>query len=111
MVISLNNQELIKLVYELVMKEIAKLQENQSGYAVNECSSCEDKSKSLTPAPEQRGAVASIEISKKVLAENDVKQAHKQAACEIIVPQKAIVTCLAAEYANRCGITIKRKHS
>jgi len=107
----LSNQELIKLVYELVMKEITKFQENQSGYTVNECSSCEDRSKSLAPAPEQRVTGASIEISKKVLAENDVKQAHKQAACEIIVPQKAIITCLAAEYANRCGITIKQKHS
>ena len=107
----MSNQELIKLVYELVMKEIAKFQENQSGCAAKECSSCEDRSKSPAPAPEERKTGASIEMSKKVLAENDVKQAHKQAACEIIVPQQAIVTCLAAEYANRCGIDIIRKHS
>ena len=107
----MSNQELIKLVYELVMKEITKFQENQSGCTVNECSSCEDRGKALAPAPEERKTGASIELSKKVLAENDVKQAHKQAACEIIVPQQAIVTCLAAEYANRCGIDIIRKHS
>ena len=108
----MNNQELIKLVYELVMKEIAKLEENQaSGNQVTESCCCDNQSKPLTLASEQNGTGVSIEISKKVLSENDVKQAHKQAACEVIIPSQAIVTCLAEEYARRCGITIKRKHS
>ena len=51
----------------------------------------------------------SIDVIKKVLTETDVKQAQKQGACEIFIPQKAVITCLASEYAVKRGITITRR--
>ena len=85
---------MVKLIFELVMKEIAKLEAEQA------CGAC---------APDCGADSARMEISKKVLAESDVRLAHRNGACEILVSRKAIVTCLAAEYAKRQGITITRK--
>jgi len=51
----------------------------------------------------------SIDVIKKVLTETDVKQAQKQGACEIFIPQKAVITCLASEYAVKRGIAITRR--
>jgi len=94
----MNNEELVKLIFELVMKEIAKLEAEQSGGT--QAAAC--------PASCAGGAT-SMEMNKKVLSESDVKLAHRNGASEIIVSRKAIVTCLAAEYAIRRGITITRK--
>ena len=101
----MNNEELVKLIFELVMKEIAKLEAEQSGGTQAATVGTQAAS---NPASSPRGA-ASMEMNKKVLSESDVKLAHRNGACEIIVSRKAIVTCLAAEYAVRRGITITRK--
>lgn len=101
MVINMSNEELVKKIFELVMKEIAKLEAEQAG-AVQAAGSAQAAGSCACGA-------ASFELGKKVLSESDVKQAHRCGACEIIVSRKAIITCLAAEYANRRGITITRK--
>jgi len=101
----MNNEELVKLIFELVMKEIAKLEAEQSGGTQAAAGGTQ-----VASNPASRACDAtSMELNKKVLSESDVKLAHRNGACEIIVSRKAIVTCLAAEYANRQGITITRK--
>ena len=91
----MSNDELVKLVFELVMKEIGRLDAEQARSAqIAGRSACD---------------ASSIELSKKVLSESDVRSAHRSGANEIIVTGNAIITCLADEYANKQGITITRK--
>jgi len=97
----MSNEELVKLIYELVMKEIARLEALQA--VGSKTAGCCASSASFT------SEVSSIELRKQVLSESDVKHAHRSGACEIIVSRKAVITCLAAEYAKKQGITITRK--
>ena len=94
------------------MKELAALDEFQAtGSQDAGCRPCEEKSKPPAQTSGQNRACVSLEMSKKVLSESDVKQAHMKGACEVIVPRNAIITCLASEYAIQRKITITRKSS
>ena len=101
---------MVKKIFELVMEELAKLEEEQAvGIRAADCQVDHTAASSVTQASLHAGQGASIEISKKVLSESDVKLAHRSGAREILVSRKAIVTCLAAEYAQKQSITITRK--
>ena len=105
-------QELVQKIFELVMKELAALEDSQTaGPPDAGCRPCEEKSKPPAQTSGQDRACVSLEVSKKVLSESDVKQAHMRGACELIVPRNAIITCLASEYAIQRNITITRKNS
>ena len=103
----MSNEELVKKIFELVMKEIAKLEAEQAGTA--QVAGSAQATGTVQAAVGCACDAAGFELGKKVLSESDVKQAHICGAREIIVSRKAIITCLAAEYANRRGITITRK--
>jgi len=94
------------------MKELAALDACQTaGPPDAGCRPCEEKSKTPAQTSGQDRACVCIEVSKKVLSESDVKQAHMSGACEVIVPNNAIITCLASEYAIQRKIAITRKNS
>jgi ethanolamine utilization protein len=95
----MDNQELIRKVFDLVKKELAQISENN----MVECVEASEY------VPEHCGACSSFEISKNVISESDVKQALVNGASEMLVSSKAIVTSLADEYARKHNITIVRK--
>ena len=60
------------------------------------------------PAGSKGCAAAVFEVQKKILSENDVKQAHANGACEIVIGAKTIITSLASELAIKRSIRITR---
>ena len=95
----MNNQELIRKVFELVKQELLRFYDDN----MVECD------KSAEHVPEHCGECLSFEVSKNVISESDVKNALANGAGEILISSKAIITCLADEYARKHGIKIVRK--
>ena len=113
----MNNQELEQLVYRLVLKAIKELEENKADeIPVYEITDDEITGGEIpayeSTANESRDsgrACESIELIKQVLTESDVRQAMMSRVNEICIPQKTIITCLAAEYATKHGVVITRR--
>jgi hypothetical protein len=95
----MDNQELIKKIFELVKQELLRVY----GDGMVECT------KTSQLVPEHCGACMSYEISKNVISESDIKHALSNGAAKVLVSSKAIVTCLADEYAKKYNISIVRK--
>jgi len=97
----LNIQELEQLVYKLVLQALKELDVNKSNGippTTTESSCCDGAC-----------ACGSLDLIKQVISESDVRHARMNGAKEICIPQKTIVTCLAAEYATKQGVVITRK--
>ena len=100
----MDNQELIRKIFELVKQELLRINKDSmvecvkaSEYVPEHCGVCNSSE------------VIKYEVSKNVISESDVKNALANSAGEIIISSKAIVTCLADEYARKHSITIVRK--
>ena len=95
----MDNQELIRKIFELVKQELLQIYGNSPVECV----------KAAEHVPEHSKACSSYEIGKNVISESDVKHALSNGAGEIIISPKAIITCLADEYAIKHNIKIVRK--
>ena len=95
----MNIKELEQLVYKLVLQALKDLEVNKAEVVpVTESWCCDGAC-----------ACGSIDLIKQVISESDVRQARMNGAKEICIPQKTIITCLAAEYATKQGVVITRK--
>ena len=91
----MDNQELIRKVFVLVKQELERLNGGSPVVSADNKVSSSD--------------VVMFEVSKNVISECDVRQALASGAGEMLISQKAIITCLADEYANKYGIAFVRK--
>jgi len=108
----MDNQELILKVFKLVKQELQRFYGDSmeyvkaSEYEPVHCGACknpEDSTQICTCEP------ITHEVNKNVISEGDVKHALGNNANEMLISSKAIVTCLAEEYAIKHNIAIVRK--
>ena len=101
----MDNQELIRKIFELVKQELLRIH----GDSPVEHVKADEYVKAAEHEPVHCKACISHEVSKNVISESDVKHALANGAGEIVISPKAIITCLADEYAIKHNIKIVRK--